>query len=297
MQSSSSSSSSLSDLECTISKSGAVAACIAMAVLYVATLYSPTLVLRLSPANSFEQFMKRRFACAAVSSVVSIGLASFVLVPVEEWRLGYMLKIYGVRADHLWSAVVFPLSLTSLMYLGSFVLKFLLLLDSWRESCDGWISFVDVCAVLHSSLDSFLAAGYNILTWRTFVVAPITEELVFRACMIPLLLCGGFRPYQVVFLSPIFFSLAHLNHFLEFYNRPNYSLLRASMAVGLQLGYTVLFGWYASFLFMRTGHLIAPLVTHIFCNYMGLPFIYSKRKGLLVSVAFVAGVVGFWINI
>ncbi|KAL9263335.1 CAAX prenyl protease 2-like protein [Drosera capensis] len=266
MQSSSSSSS--VDLACTISKSGAVTACFAMAVLYVVTLYSPTLILRLPPTTSFEQFMRRRFACAAVSSVVSLGFASFILLPVEEWSLGYMLKIYGVRDDHLWRAVVFPLSLTSLMYLGSFVLKFLILLDSWRENSDGWISFGDVHAVLHSSLDSFLAAGYNILTWRTFVVAPTTEELVFRACMIPLLLCGGFRPYQVVFLSPIFFSLAHLNHFLEFYNRPNYSLLRVSMAVGLQLGYTVVFGWYASFLFMRTG--------------------------LLVSVAFVAGVVGFW---
>ena len=37
--------------------------------------------------------------------------------------------------------------------------------------------------------------------------APITEELVFRACMVPLLLCGGFSTYTVVFLCPIFFSL------------------------------------------------------------------------------------------
>ncbi|XLS81466.1 hypothetical protein HN51_047297, partial [Arachis hypogaea] len=37
--------------------------------------------------------------------------------------------------------------------------------------------------------------------------APLTEELLFRACMIPMLLCGGFKPYGVILLCPIFFSL------------------------------------------------------------------------------------------
>jgi hypothetical protein len=37
--------------------------------------------------------------------------------------------------------------------------------------------------------------------------APFTEELVFRACMIPLLLCGGFKMSTIIFLSPVFFSL------------------------------------------------------------------------------------------
>ncbi|KAM0005420.1 putative CAAX prenyl protease 2 [Helianthus debilis subsp. tardiflorus] len=59
--------------------------------------------------------------------------------------------------------------------------------------------------------------------------APFTAELVFRACMISLLLCGGFKPYTVILLSPVLFSL------------------------GFQLGYTVIFGSYASFLFVRTG--------------------------------------------
>ncbi|XWS55981.1 hypothetical protein CRYUN_Cryun09bG0047200 [Craigia yunnanensis] len=83
--------------------------------------------------------------------------------------------------------------------------------------------------------------------------APLTEELVFRAYMIPLLLCGGFKAYNVIFRCPTFFSLAHLNHMMEIYSWHNYSLLKASMVVGLQLGYTVIFGSYASFLFVRTG--------------------------------------------
>jgi hypothetical protein len=43
-----------------------------------------------------------------------------------------------------------------------------------------------------------------------FDEAPITEELVFRACIIPLLLCGGFKMYNIMFFSPVLFSLGKL---------------------------------------------------------------------------------------
>lgn len=32
-------------------------------------------------------------------------------------------------------------------------------------------------------------------------------------------------------------------------------------------------------LFFLAGHLIAPLVAHIVCNFMGLPVVYAQRKG------------------
>ncbi|PON42458.1 CAAX amino terminal protease [Parasponia andersonii] len=233
-----------------ISKPVAAGASAAMALLYVAILYSPTLVLRLPPPSSFKDFMIRRFICAATSSFVSIVICFLILPPVEKlgsiiftWRFG-----------------------NSIGSSGEYALQSLL----------GWaISVVS-----------------NILAWRNYVVAPLTEELVFRACMIPLLLCGGFRINSVIFLCPVFFSLAHLNHFMEVYSRQNYNLIKSSLAVGFQLGYTLIFGSYASFLFIRTGHLLAPLVAHICCNFMGLPVVFSRSKGI-VSVAFLAGMVGF----
>ncbi|KAK8553941.1 hypothetical protein V6N12_030920 [Hibiscus sabdariffa] len=86
--------------------------------------------------------------------------------------------------------------------------------------------------------------------------------------------------------------VTHLNHMAEIYSCHNYSLREASMVVGLQMGYTVVFGSYASFLFIRTGNLACPLVAHVFCNYMGLPVLFVQRKGL-VCVAFVAGTLSF----
>lgn len=44
-----------------VSKSMAVLACTAMTVLYVAILYAPTLILRLSPPSSYKHFLIRRF--------------------------------------------------------------------------------------------------------------------------------------------------------------------------------------------------------------------------------------------
>ncbi|CAN1820797.1 CAAX prenyl protease 2 [Linum perenne] len=241
-----------------LSKSAAVLSCTAMALLYVAILYAPTLVLRLPQPSSLTEFMVRRFVCAAISSMVSIAACALILpVRSSEITSPSLLGIYGIRLDHIWQAVVYPLSLTSLMYAGSLVLKLMLVVESWREHTEQGGHIGDFAKDQLQDFRAWMSSTItNVLAWRSYVVAPITEELVFRACMIPLLLCGGFKPYIVICLCPILFSL------------------------GLQLGYTVIFGSYASFLFIRTGHLIAPLLAHIFCNYMGLPVFFARKKGI-----------------
>ncbi|MFS7908987.1 putative CPBP intramembrane metalloprotease [Helianthus anomalus] len=271
----------------------AIVACIGMTILYVAILYSPTLILRLPPPSSFKTFMIRRFICAGISTVVSLVVCAFIL-PIKRWNMSYLLSAYGIRLHHTWEAVVFPLCLTSLMYIGSFILKILSIWSSWAEHGDRQIdiSFHGLKSGLQNLINWMVSAVYDISVWRMYIVAPLTEELVFRACMISLLLCGGFKAYTVILLSPVLFSLAHLNHLLEYYMQQNTSLLKASMVVGIQLGYTVIFGSYASFLFVRTGHIAAPLVSHMFCNIMGLPAFFSRRTWL-VSVGFVAGAISF----
>ncbi|KAJ0262149.1 CAAX prenyl protease 2 [Hirschfeldia incana] len=271
-----------------ISTPMAVVSCVAMALSYVLILYAPTVILRLPSPSSFSDFMIRRFVCAAVSTVASLAFTAFLL-PIRSWEASLILEAFGIRKDHLWQGVVFPLLLTSLIYAGSLVLNLLLLLESWKESSffskvRSFVQAIPACTLICVSDVSF---------WRNLVVAPLTEELVFRACMIPLLLCAGFRIYSAIFLCPILFSLAHLNHFREMYIKHNRSYIKASLIVGLQLGYTVVFGAYASFLFIRTGHLAAPLFAHIFCNYMGLPVLLHSRGKGLVSAAALAGVVGF----
>ncbi|KAK8468111.1 hypothetical protein PHAVU_007G229100 [Phaseolus vulgaris] len=197
-----------------VSDSMALIACITMALFYVAILYAPTLLLRLPPPSSFETYMIRRFLCAIVSSVLSLFLSVFIL-PVQTKELHHIVGVFGIRRDHIWQAVVLPLCLTSLMYAGSIFDKCLLFLASWGQhtSSGDALSFDSCKFALQRFLDWLSVISSNILVWRNYVVAPLTEELVFRACMIPLLLCGGFKTYSVTLLCPIFFSLGLLRSF------------------------------------------------------------------------------------
>ena len=43
------------------------------------------------------------------------------------------------------------------------------------------------------------------------------------------------------------------------------------MCSRFQSTYTTIFGMYSAFLFVRTGHIAAPVVAHGFCNFMGFP--------------------------
>ncbi|PKA47540.1 CAAX prenyl protease 2 [Apostasia shenzhenica] len=274
----------------------AVSACVAIALGYVLILYAPTYVLRLPPPTSLESFLIRRFACAMAFSVVSV-LASAALLGIGIWDLFSMLSVYGIRADHMWQCLIIPLLLTSLLYAGSLLSKLLFLYYTWNEHGannsreHGLCNFFAFAA--RRSLERGLACLRSVLAWRNYVVAPLTEELVFRACMIPLLLCCRFQVYNIIFLSPVFFSLAHMHHFLELYYQQRYSFMKALITMGLQLGYTVVFGWYASFLFLRTGNLIPPVVAHILCNIMGLPVVLSSRTKGLATIAFVVGLACF----
>lgn len=80
---------------------------------------------------------------------------------------------------------------------------------------------------------------------------------------------------------------AHLHHAYESYikgGRTKESLKRSLLVSSLQFAYTCVFGWYANFLFLRSGSILPPLVAHVYCNIMGLPNPieaskqYPKRK-------------------
>lgn len=45
-----------------------------------------------------------------------------------------------------------------------------------------------------------------------------------------------------------------------------------------QFGYTSVFGFYAAFLYLRTGSLPAAILAHSFCNWMGLPRFWGRLE-------------------
>lgn len=106
---------------------------------------------------------------------------------------------------------------------------------------------------------------------------PITEELVFRSFVIPLHLLAKMPPSKIVFITPLYFGIAHIHHFYEYtLTHPHTPLLPALARSLFQFTYTSLFGFYAVFLFLRTANIPAVILAHSFCNFMGLPRLWGR---------------------
>ncbi|KAG6042171.1 hypothetical protein E4U41_003917 [Claviceps citrina] len=155
------------------------------------------------------------------------------------------------------------LLLTCLLFLGP-LYEHLLIDGSWRR----W-----------PSLDGFKHVWSDWAVWRNMVAGPITEECLFRSSAVPLLLMAGCSVNCIIFFSPLIFGISHLHHFYEFrVTHPQTPLAMAIARSVLQLSYTTLFGAYATFLFLRTRSLLAVVLVHTFCNFMGLPRLWGSLQ-------------------
>ncbi|QRW25420.1 CAAX prenyl protease 2 [Rhizoctonia solani] len=155
-------------------------------------------------------------------------------------------------------------------------------------------------AVTASTACSLLAVVA--IVWKTEAsLSPLTEELVFRSCIVGAAKLAGIGHKKIIFLTPLWFGLAHIHHGHEQYNRlgrTRKALQRTLVIATVQLGYTTLFGWYASFLFLRTGSVITPTLAHAFCNVMGMPTVQDDVRQhpnhkLLIWLTHAVGIVGF----
>ncbi|XP_010888589.1 CAAX prenyl protease 2 [Esox lucius] len=232
-----------------------VLSCFLLACSYVGSLY----VWRNDLPRDHPAVIKRRF-----TSVLIVSALSPVFVWAWKVYTGVMpgpslLALMGVRFEGLIPAVVLPLLLTMVLFLGPLIQ---LAVDCPWGVMDGiWVA-LDPC---------FWALCLSDMRWlRNQVVAPLTEELVFRACMLPMLVpCAS--PSTAIFTCPLFFGVAHFHHVIELLRFRQGTVSGIFMAAVFQFSYTAVFGAYTAFLFIRTGHLVGPVLCHSFCNHMGFP--------------------------
>jgi prenyl protein peptidase len=202
-------------------------------------------------------------------------------------------------------ALALPLALTAALFLGPLLVA---ALTAWREVEGEGEAAVDV---IRPSLSSLLSSlhSLHLSLWspsdrwkslRNLVAAPLAEELLFRGSVLALLASGGFSFAQCILLSPLLFGLAHLHHLVHLVRARGLSLASGAMLVGFQLAYTTVFGIFAAFLCLRTGHLVAAIASHAFCNLLGFPslsflarghFLYARRLPILA--VFAAGIAIF----
>ncbi|XP_050546931.1 CAAX prenyl protease 2 isoform X2 [Daktulosphaira vitifoliae] len=166
-------------------------------------------------------------------------------IPIWQW-LGFKWKGFFM-------SITSSILLTCILFLGPLCMN-----------CIKNIQFKDVISLER------IKSNFTDLIWlRNYIVAPISEEFTFRACIIPLLL-QCFPPIATIFICPIFFGAAHFNQWLE-RMRAGISCHQAFIMSVFQFVYTTIFGAYSALLFISTGNLIAPILAHKFCNHMGFP--------------------------
>lgn len=106
---------------------------------------------------------------------------------------------------------------------------------------------------------------------------PFTEEVMFRSVIVSLHLLAQVPPGRIVFIAPLYFGIAHVHHFYEFrLTHPDTPAVAALLRSVFQFGFTTVFGWYATFVYLRTGSLVAVIVVHSFCNWCGLPRFWGR---------------------
>ena len=124
---------------------------------------------------------------------------------------------------------------------------------------------------------------------RDLVIAPLTEEIAFRGCLLPVLLLllpppptapTAVRTTAALAFSSAAFASAHLHHAIAtlLSPQPLPPGHRRAVALGaaLQLSYTFAFGAAAGALQLASGSLAAPVAAHSLANFLGLP--RSRRK-------------------
>lgn len=113
--------------------------------------------------------------------------------------------------------------------------------------------------------------------WRNLVAGPITEEVVFRSLLVPLHLLAHVPARRIVFTTPLYFGIAHVHHLYEFrLTHPEVPVLPAVIRTIIQFSYTSLFGFFATFVYLRTGSVYTAIAAHMFCNWMGLPRFWGR---------------------
>ncbi|XP_034955333.1 CAAX prenyl protease 2 isoform X2 [Zootoca vivipara] len=230
--------------------------CLSLACCYVGSLY----VWKSHLPRDHPAVIKRRFTSVLIVSSLS---------PIFIWAWkevtgikpdASLLALMGFRLEGIIPATVLPLLLTMVLFLGPLI--------QLSMDCP-W----DLVEGLKVAFDpSFWVLCLTDMRWlRNQVIAPFTEELVFRACMLPMLVpCTGLGP--AVFTCPLFFGVV------------------------FQFSYTAVFGTYTAFIFIRTGHLIGPVLCHSFCNYVGFPAVgaaLDHPQRCLVVFFYLLGVILF----
>lgn len=248
--------------------------CFLLAVLYVGSLY---VFASGKHSRDHPDTIKLRFLRVGFVCLLAIPFLWFCSSKSHSVKARILFTWIGLRLKGFIFATVIPLILTMILFMGPLTLHYL----------DGIFK-------IYRDPKYWLSNLKNLIWLRNHVVAPLSEEFIFRACMLPILV-PSFGETWSILICPLLFGVAHFHHLYEKI-REGVDLKMALLQSVFQFSYTTIFGAYSAFLFLRTDHLMAPVIAHAFCNHMGFPdfrevFAHKKPTKFYVMGSFVLGLV------
>ncbi|GHJ90331.1 hypothetical protein NliqN6_6733 [Naganishia liquefaciens] len=265
----------------------------------------------------------RTVSVVTVGGIIGVGLtAGLQEKTLEDWKsaLAASTSLLGLSTPRQ----ILPYILAPFLFAGplytAFLERSLPLQSLGRQSlglgsperCDGLLDCLRVLWTRKKNGQdgcekamSFDLERRRWIEMRNYIAGPISEELMFRACIIAIYKLGGFSRSFLVFLSPLWFGLAHLHHAYDTYVKAGKTLhaaLQAFVTSLFQFTYTTLFGWFAAHLFVKTGSIWPPMLAHVFCNMMGFPnpgyaMQQFPEKSGRIALTYVAGIVAFVVGL
>lgn len=294
-----------------ITTTAAISLLVLYTLLYVIPFYlSPQT--RPSPSLSRDapSVIRARITSVSLTCVLA-SLATFLVLAkyahIDHPRILHVMGYWPLGLAESLRAVL----LTAILFTGP-LFEYLVVEAGWRDWYGSRL-------VAQGSTTSFLQPAREVIfggdwvAWRNYMAGPLTEEILFRSAAVPLMVLARTSLTKTIFVSPLVFGLAHVHHLYEFkVTHPRVPLGAAVLRSVFQLGYTTLFGAYATFLYLRTGSLVAVFAVHVLCNCMGLPRVWGMVTGrgldgeevevrrvwsLLYYVLLVAGAWGWYHNL
>jgi prenyl protein peptidase len=281
--------------------------CTLLSVSYVASLYClvPPKVRQLQNRDDPIQIQWRGFA---TSIVCIISLASYGTMFCEPFTVesGFVhLMNWNFDFRYTLTAICGVVFHVSILYFGVYLRCVLLVYEAIRKQ-NGKVSLSKLSYLLFlwyiNPIYDSIVHNNNMKRWivlRNLLIAPMTEEIVFRSCMVSALTSTGMTSSNVCLVAPLFFGFAHLHHAILKLHQCN-PIVSVALTTLFQFLYTSIFGAYVSYVYQRSTSLVTIVVCHSMCNGLGIPdlsflhrnsSLYPRRLILLASLMF--GFAGF----
>ncbi|WFD43712.1 CAAX prenyl protease [Malassezia psittaci] len=221
-------------------------ACVGYTVVYVGSLYVvPGVYRRCLSKKRVSKSRSRNDPQVVVERLWSVSIATLVCMGCAAgfvWRSGQMastgLCAYLEVLQHLglfvpgtkscYSASLAPSVLQDILHLGKIVFGTAVL------TCLAYLGtlYTDFVEGSLPGQRNFRWPASRLQFMRNFVVAPISEELVFRSSMlVTTQTTDAVTPQRMIYITPLYFGIAHLHHAYEVYCQQGKSTLAMKRAV------------------------------------------------------------------